>query len=131
MLSPPRYEYIYKIFSPSRITAKNLTELLGHEVTDDEADYGDINGTVSWIYHKIWHSYPREYPRVTFEEIKLDDGLWYTSGIESFISTMETSALSGKNVARLVRDEWVAGKSEEKVPYGMQGAELWQDALRV
>jgi prenylcysteine oxidase/farnesylcysteine lyase len=63
---------------------------------------------VSWIHHKLWYSYPREYPRVTFEEIKLDDGLWYTSGIESFISTMETSALSGKNVARLIKDEWVA-----------------------
>jgi prenylcysteine oxidase/farnesylcysteine lyase len=58
------------------------------------------------IHHKLWYSYPREYPRVTFEEIKLDDGLWYTSGIESFISTMETSALSGKNVARLIKDEW-------------------------
>ena len=26
--------------------------------------------------------------RVTFEEIMLDDGLWYTSGIESFISSI-------------------------------------------
>lgn len=33
-------------------------------------------------------------------------GLWYTAGMESFISTMETSALMGRNVARLVVDGW-------------------------
>ena len=31
-------------------------------------------------------------------------GVWYTSGIEPFISTMETSALMGRNVARLIVD---------------------------
>lgn len=108
--SIPRPEYIYKIFSPSKVNSTFLSHILGHEVSDDEAKHGDVNGKVSWIYHKIWYSYPREYPRVTFEEVKLDDGFWYTSGIESFISTMETSALSGKNIARLVRDEWVATK---------------------
>lgn len=131
---PPRLEYIYKIFSPSRVTSEFLTHILGHKVSEDEANHGDINGTVSWIHHKIWHSYPREYPRVTFEEIKLDDGLWYTSGIESFISTMETSALSGKNVARLVRDEWWADKKEGKMQatgvFDFEaGAELWQEEL--
>ncbi|KAH7085617.1 prenylcysteine oxidase 1 [Paraphoma chrysanthemicola] len=133
---PPRLEYIYKIFSPARIKAVDLSAFLGAEVSQDEADYGNINGTVSWIHHKIWNSYPREYPRVTFEEIKLDDGLWYTSGIESFISTMETSALSGKNVARLIRDEWLVGKKEEEVktqvkaPFDIDaGAELWQEDL--
>jgi prenylcysteine oxidase/farnesylcysteine lyase len=133
--SPPRLEFIYKIFSPMRVTSELLTSFLGHKVTEDEANHGDINGTVSWIHHKIWHSYPREYPRVTFEEIKLDDGLWYTSGIESFISTMETSALSGKNVARLIRDEWVAGKAEESerqmqahmMLFG--GSALWEEEL--
>jgi prenylcysteine oxidase/farnesylcysteine lyase len=61
--------------------------------------------------------------------------LWYTSGIESFISTMETSALSGKNVARLIRDEWVAGKAEESerqmqahmMLFG--GSALWEEEL--
>ncbi|CAN9305555.1 unnamed protein product [Alternaria alternata] len=106
--SPIRFEYIYKIFSPFRVNATFLSHILGQDVFPEEAEHGNVNGTVSWIHHKLWYSYPREYPRVTFEEIKLDDGLWYTSGIESFISTMETSALSGKNVARLIKDEWVA-----------------------
>jgi prenylcysteine oxidase/farnesylcysteine lyase len=108
--TPPRLNYIYKIFSPTRITSQDLSHFLGHTVTSDEAD---VNGDVSWIHRKIWYSYPREYPRVTFEEVLLDDGLWYTSGIESLISTMETSALSGRNVARLVRDGWVGEKKEE------------------
>ena len=32
-------------------------------------------------------------------------GFYYTSGIESFISTMETSALMGMNVAQLIVDD--------------------------
>jgi prenylcysteine oxidase/farnesylcysteine lyase len=34
-------------------------------------------------------------------------GFYYTSGMESFISTMETSALMGMNVARLVMDDYL------------------------
>ncbi|KAF2177414.1 Prenylcysteine oxidase [Zopfia rhizophila CBS 207.26] len=101
-----RPEYIYKIFSPKRIDEGFLSRVLGVDVPEGES----TDGAVSWIYRKVWHSYPYEYPRVTFDEIKLDDGLFYTSGIESFISTMETSALMGKNVARLVVDEWKAGQ---------------------
>jgi prenylcysteine oxidase/farnesylcysteine lyase len=108
--SPPRQEYIYKIFSINPVNVSFLSHIIGHTVPSLEAEEGDVNGAVSWVHRKVWHSYPREYPRVTFEEIKLDGpdgGLWYTSGIESFISTMETSALSGKNVARLVWDKWM------------------------
>jgi hypothetical protein len=47
------------------------------------------------------------YPRVSFEEIELARGFYYTSGIESFISTMETSALSGMNVAQLIVDDYL------------------------
>ncbi|ORY15824.1 prenylcysteine oxidase-like protein 1 precursor [Clohesyomyces aquaticus] len=102
-----RPEFIYKIFSPKAVDADFLSKILGVDVPEEEESE---NGPVSWIYHKLWHSYPYEYPRVTFEEIKLDEGLFYTSGIESFISTMETSALMGKNVARLIVDEWKTGK---------------------
>lgn len=131
--SPPRIEYVYKIFSPMPITSAFLSQILGTKVSDKEAEKGDVNGTVSWIKHKLWHSYPREYPRVTFEEITLDEGMWYTSGIESFISTMETSALSGRNVARLVRDKWVESKQgsvrvEDVFEDGV-GAELWEEEL--
>ncbi|KAA8622565.1 prenylcysteine oxidase 1 [Pyrenophora tritici-repentis] len=111
--SPPRFEYVYKIFSPERVNATFLSHILGQPVGEKEAEEGEVDGVVSWIHHKLWYSYPREYPRVSFEEVVLDEGLWYTSGIEGFISTMETSALSGKNVARLVRDGWVGGAGAE------------------
>jgi len=98
-------EYIYKIFSPARVNSTFLAHILG-TVPLVDASEELAEDVVSWIYRKEWKSYPYEYPRVTFEEIKLDEGLWYTSGIEGFISTMETSALMGKNVARLVVDRW-------------------------
>ncbi|PSN62596.1 prenylcysteine oxidase-like protein 1 precursor [Corynespora cassiicola Philippines] len=106
-----RSELLYKIFSPMPINATFLSHILGKDIGDGEAKHGSRDGAVSWIYHKTWHSYPYMYPRVTFDEIRLDgDGLWYTSAIESFISTMETSALMGKNVAKLVANGWVEGK---------------------
>ena len=40
--------------------------------------------------------------------------MWYTSGIESFISTMETSSLMGMNVARLIADGWKQERTERE-----------------
>lgn len=130
--SPPgRAEYIYKIFSPDQISTSRLSELLGHPIAEGEE--GTPDGAVSWIHRKLWHSYPYEFPRVTFEEIILDgdETLFYTSGIESFISTMETSALSGKNVAKLVVQKW---ETEEERTHTetdtdtlkVQGEEKWE-----
>lgn len=91
-------EYLYKIFSPEPLEQWWLKRILMAN-TDD---------AITWKYEKVWHSYPYLEPRVTFEDIQLDaEGkVWYTSGIESFISTMETSSLMGMNVARLVVDGW-------------------------
>lgn len=131
--SPPRQEYIYKIFSVKPIIPEFLSHILGHQVSSLESEGRDINGVVSWVHRKVWHSYPREYPRVTFEEIQLDGdegSLWYTSGIESFISTMETSALSGKNVARLVWDKWTKGNTGRfNVQDGVEQGFVYQPEL--
>jgi prenylcysteine oxidase/farnesylcysteine lyase len=97
-------EYAYKIFSPAPPSVEFLADLLG--VASEGGEIGEED--ITWLYRKVWHSYPYEYPRDSFEDIKLGEGLWYTSGIERFISTMETSALMGKNVARLVVDGWLA-----------------------
>ena len=53
---------------------------------------------------------------MTFEDPELARGFYYTSGIESFISTMETSALMGMNVAQLIIDDYldVAEKEPER-----------------
>jgi prenylcysteine oxidase/farnesylcysteine lyase len=66
-------------------------------------DSGDV---ISWYYPHVWNSYPYELPRVTFEELELARGFYYTSGMESFISTMETSALMGMNIAQLIVDDY-------------------------
>jgi len=102
---PRRTEYLYKVFSPEPLTSAFLSRVL--DFSDPESDLSSIpKEDVSWLYEKAWHSYPYLYPRVTFDDPQLDWNLWYTSGIESFISTMETSSLMGVNVARLVVDDW-------------------------
>ncbi|KAI1324520.1 prenylcysteine oxidase [Xylariaceae sp. FL0255] len=127
-------EYVYKIFSPEPITAEFLSELLGVEIPGPfppaignvDFNIGDdsLINPISWYHATVFHPYPQKYPRVTFQDPILRDGLYYTSGIESFISTMETSALMGANVARLIVDDYAGiprAEEEEK--------EVGQDAL--
>jgi prenylcysteine oxidase/farnesylcysteine lyase len=109
-------EFVYKIFSPAPVSPEFLSRILGINATDSASSttpHPDFHEKdVSWLYRKLWQSYPYEYPRQTFEELRLDENFWYTSGIESFISTMETSALMGMNVARLIVDEWIGGRHQ-------------------
>ncbi|RMX76701.1 hypothetical protein D0869_10483 [Hortaea werneckii] len=134
-----RKEYLYKIFSPERVSTGFLSRILGvgegegrlddEEEEEEEEEEEVLNqGHITWLHRKLWHSYPYETPRDVFEPIRLSHrgfsgkeeggggggggGIWYTGGMESFISTMETNALMGRNVARLVVDEWVAGGLE-------------------
>jgi prenylcysteine oxidase/farnesylcysteine lyase len=91
-----------------------MRDILGIEQPDQESASVSAGGIddlrkedVSWYHEKTWHPYPFLYPRVTFEDPILAPGIWYTGGIESFISTMETSALMGKNVAALISHSWL------------------------
>ncbi|CAK1359124.1 unnamed protein product [Cercospora beticola] len=115
-----REEYLYKIFSPKRISDEYLSEILDTEHSTDngsaEAPFGNKE-TVTWIYRKIWNSYPYETPRVAFEDVQLSRNVWYTGGMDNFISTMETNALMGKNVAKLIVD---AEQSKAERRMGMQ-----------
>ncbi|KAJ5552160.1 Prenylcysteine oxidase [Penicillium frequentans] len=115
--------YVYKIFSPERPTAEFIAELFGIDYSRknsnleiaglDKSTIADLpKSEVSWFHEKVWHPYPLMYPRVTFEEVLLAPSVWYTSGIESFISTMETSALMGRNVAALMVQSWQREKDE-------------------
>ncbi|KAL2000261.1 hypothetical protein VTN02DRAFT_3355 [Thermoascus thermophilus] len=106
----PERHYVYKIFSPERLTAHFVADLLGIDRPAGAGNLtiGDLDRKdVSWLHEKTWQSYPYLYPRVTFDEIRLGPNLWYTSGIEIFISTMETSSLMGKNVAALITKTWL------------------------
>ena len=80
-----------------------------------------------------WDSYPKLPPVSDYPSLKADGGLWYVNSMESFISTMETEALSGRNIADLLvqetfgvgicnnstrtGEEWASTVEEEKV-YG-------------
>lgn len=110
--TPPRREYVYKIFSPAPVTASFLANILGLHTDEKDSIASLPKEDVSWHYVKVWHSYPYLPPRVTFDDPQLDAAgtLWYTSGIEGFISTMETSSLMGMNVAKLVVDGWELGE---------------------
>ncbi|ORY67170.1 Prenylcysteine lyase-domain-containing protein [Pseudomassariella vexata] len=130
-------EYIYKIFSPNELTPEFLSSLLGVKVpetftrsteAEDEKEY-DVVDPISWYYPTVFHPYPQELPRVTFQDPVLGPGLYYTSGIESFISTMETSALMGKNVARLIVDDYLAAKPAEEQPEKAVGEDQEQKAV--
>lgn len=91
-------EYLYKIFSTTQYPSEHDILRLLQSSAEDNA--------ITWIRRKTWLSYPVESPRVTFEELRLDNGIWFTAGMESFISTMETNSLMGKNIARLMVDSW-------------------------
>ncbi|ODV70512.1 hypothetical protein HYPBUDRAFT_151805 [Hyphopichia burtonii NRRL Y-1933] len=84
-------EYLYKIFSPRRIKAEFLEDV-----------FTGCNGNISWIFRKKWRSYPYLKPNKNFGSFEIEQGLWYLNIIEPFISTMETSALAGANVAGLI-----------------------------
>lgn len=111
-----RDEVLYKIFSPNEVTPSFLSRMLGVPVPDtftsanNNADARDSAGgdelveAVSWYYPHVFYSYPKALPRVTFQDPIVGDGVYYTSGMEGFISTMETNALMGRNVARLLVD---------------------------
>lgn len=109
--------YVYKIFSPKRPSASFVAGLLDIDIDesgDSTSEGADTSSSIedlskediSWFHEKIWNPYPFLYPRVTFEDSSLAPNIWYTGGIESFISTMETSALMGRNVAALMERSW-------------------------
>jgi prenylcysteine oxidase / farnesylcysteine lyase len=105
-------EYMYKIFSPETLTPGFLSRLLGADVPESFTGPAgpDSPEAISWYYPHVFQSYPVAYPRATFQDPVVGRGIYYTSGMESLISCMETNALMGKNVARLIVDD-VLGKS--------------------
>ncbi|MCJ1442486.1 MAG: hypothetical protein MMC23_002981 [Stictis urceolatum] len=113
---PPRAEYAYKIFSPAPLTASFISALLDFPLTEEihpGAAICDIaKEDVSWFHYKVWDSYPYMRTRESFDGPALGKGLWYTAGIEGFISTMETSSLMGANVAKLMVEEWRGEEGE-------------------
>jgi prenylcysteine oxidase/farnesylcysteine lyase len=115
-------EYTYKIFSPKPVTSDLLSRLFGVEIPETfTASTGlDSQDAISWYYAHVFQSYPIPYPRVTFQEPIVGRGVYYTSGMESFISCMETNALMGKNVAKLIVDDMTVDKKTPSAESGQK-----------
>ncbi|KAL4980654.1 Prenylcysteine lyase-domain-containing protein [Aspergillus desertorum] len=123
--------YVYKIFSPTRPNEAFIRDILGLEQPKIKKA-GHITDLpkedISWSYEKLWHPYPFLYPRATFEDPLLAPGIWYTGGIESFISTMETSALMGRNVAALMSHGWL-DEDEDGEVRGLVGSAVAENEM--
>jgi prenylcysteine oxidase/farnesylcysteine lyase len=137
-------EFVYKIFSPEVITPEFLRYVVNPlcffclllssgNVADSylcsrlfgttvPSDFTGEDSPITWYTPHVFNSYPKTTPRVTFQDPIVGSGVYYTSGMESFISTMETNALMGKNVARLIIDE-MQGISIVKTRDGL----AWED----
>ncbi|SGZ58766.1 CIC11C00000002090 [Sungouiella intermedia] len=85
-------EYVLKVFSPKLFTNEDIALLFSS------------SASISWVHRKEFYSYPYLEPVLSFADFELDNGLWYLNTMESFISTMETSALAGANVAGLISE---------------------------
>jgi prenylcysteine oxidase/farnesylcysteine lyase len=109
-LGGSRTEYLYKVFSPEYFGDDKIKAIISNpknkeEVKDDENK--DEKDAITWIYRHVWEgAYPQEGPKMVFDETKIANGLWYTAGMETVISTMETSSLMGMNVAKLIVEDW-------------------------
>lgn len=104
-------EYAYKIFSPEKVTPEFLSRFFGVKVPEtivaepgQDPLHDEGVSPITWYYPHEFFSYPKAEPRTQFQDPIVGPGFYYTSGMESFISTMETNALMGKNVARLIVD---------------------------
>ncbi|CAJ0831158.1 10472_t:CDS:2 [Entrophospora sp. SA101] len=56
----------------------------------------------SWIYRKVWKSYPKLLPNQTFPPLEIDENFFYVNSFEPFISTMETETVSSKNIVDII-----------------------------
>lgn len=100
-LAPPKFNslshvsrtdagnHLYKLFTREELTNEELSEVFG-------------GASILHNHHRAWYSYPEMKPVDSFAPVELASNLYYTSGMDPFISTMETNALSGKNVAQLI-----------------------------
>ena len=116
-MGEPEEQFLYKIFTPDPLNDTFLSDLfdISPVPASIETVFADTDSNqsgrpfskedISYLYTKKWdYAYPYAFPRLSdFPNLNLDGAsLYYTSGMETLISTMETSALMGKNVAALI-----------------------------
>ncbi|KAK2628844.1 hypothetical protein QTJ16_001947 [Diplocarpon rosae] len=100
-------EYLYRIFTPKKVTTEFLSDLFATELPEDLTSVSASSGhAITWYHAKEWQAYPYATPRTDFYPAVIGNHFFYGSAIESMLSSMETSAFMGKNIARLIVDGW-------------------------
>ncbi|KZT56023.1 FAD/NAD(P)-binding domain-containing protein [Calocera cornea HHB12733] len=88
-----------------------------------DAAFGSSN--ILWTYRKEWDAYPYLLPTPAepspYAPMQLGKGLWYTSGWEPWVSTMETQSLAGRNVAELIVEGAWGGEERSCAEGKMRG----------
>jgi len=92
-----RTENVYKILSPSELSNDTIMHMLS-------------NQEITWIYRHFWkHAFvtpsPSRFDKSDMK-IKLDDGLWYTAGVEGSWGGLEAAVTMGKRVAAEIHAKW-------------------------
>lgn len=110
---PDSGEYTVKIFSMAPLDDSFIHRLIGEEP--------------SWLYRKVWDSYPELGPISSFAPVEPMKGFHYLGAMEPWVSTyvyssihrsvlmssMETQTISAREaVARQVQDWWGLGLGE-------------------
>lgn len=93
--------HLYKVFTRGQLNDGQLSDLLGRPILQN--------------FHRVWYSYPEMKPFDELAPIALAQNLFYTGGMDPLISTMETNALAGKNVARLISDMVVSQERQNEL----------------
>lgn len=70
---PNSGEYVVKIFSKKKLDNMFLADILGEDPT--------------WVYRKVWHSYPVLRPTATFPPMQPMKGFHYLAALEPWVST--------------------------------------------
>ncbi|GMK54379.1 hypothetical protein CspeluHIS016_0109650 [Cutaneotrichosporon spelunceum] len=92
-------EWVVKVFSKAELSNDLLADIFG--------DYP------TWVYRKVWDSYPALHPTASFPPMQPMQGFHYLAAFEPWVSTMETQTLSAREaVARSVQRWWNLGLGE-------------------
>lgn len=97
---------LYRVFSRHRIEDSDLVRMIGRQLEDgpELSNHG-----ISWVHRQSW---PQAFPRYNkhhrlLENIEIGPKLFYLSGAEEIVSSMEMSCRMGDNAAvKLYLQDW-------------------------
>ncbi|KAL1967555.1 hypothetical protein VTN77DRAFT_3070 [Rasamsonia byssochlamydoides] len=98
------YENVYQVLSRHRMDDGDLVRMIGQQFHEG-SQLRDYN--ISWVHRQAWpYAFPRYQENHTLlDQIEIAPKLFYLSGAEEVVSSMETSCRMGQNAAKLYWQE--------------------------